>query len=147
MFPTPEDRKVNPYTQFRKNLRRLTLDGDTNPRYELEGAEPYPEMYKASHPELPDPKQLFKQTIFDRVYNDFKSSVVQEDEQGNRSYDIEPMKLAEIYINAMNYLSLLLSVDECLVRIYTISQVKQPDKRTYERILRRATVKKVSDML
>ena len=73
MYPTAEDRKANHYTQFRKNLRGLTLDDNgANPHYELEGAEPYDEMYKASHPELPDPKQLFKQTISDRVYNEFK---------------------------------------------------------------------------
>ena len=103
MYPTAEDRKQNPYTRFRKNLRRVTLDyDDTNTRYELEGSEPYSEMYKASHPELPDPTQLFKQTIFNAVYNQFKGEVVQEDEQGNRSYDIEPMKLAEIYNKAVN---------------------------------------------
>ena len=87
MFPTAEDRKQNPYTQFRKNFRMLTHDSQSNPTYQLPGSEPYSELFKASHPELPDPKQLFKQTIFDEVYNRFKREVVHEDEEGNRTYE------------------------------------------------------------
>ena len=68
MYPTAEDRKANPYPQCRKRLGTITLDEDeTNPRYELEGAEPYDELQIVSHPEPPDTKQPFKQTIFEEV--------------------------------------------------------------------------------
>ena len=43
--------------------------------YKLEGNELYAEMYKASHSELPDPKQLSKQKIFEEPYNDFKKEI------------------------------------------------------------------------
>ena len=80
MFPTAEARKANYYTQFRKRLRRLTLDDDgIDSRHELEGAEPYSEMYKVSHPELLDPKLLYRQTIFDEVYNGYKETVIHVD--------------------------------------------------------------------
>ena len=103
MYPTAQDRKAHPYTVFRKNLRQLTLDDEgKNPLYEMEGTDEFAEMYNASHPELPDPKQLYKQTIFDKVYNDFKASVIHDNEDGTKSYDIEPMKLAEIHNKAMN---------------------------------------------
>ena len=96
MYPTAEDRKANSYIAFRKNLRKLTLDDEgKNPHYEMEGTDLYSELYSASHPELPDLKQLFKQTIF-------KTGVVHENDDGTKNYDIEPMKLAEIYNKAMN---------------------------------------------
>ena len=70
MYPTAEARKANPYIQFRKNLRRITLNDDgKNHRYELEGSELYSELHKVSHSEQPDPMQLFKQTIFEEVYS------------------------------------------------------------------------------
>ena len=83
MYPTVEARKTKPYTQFRKNLRRITLDDDTNPHYELEGAEPYSELYNVSHPKRPDPKQLYKQYIFEPVYKFFKDQTIEVDEDGN----------------------------------------------------------------
>ena len=72
MYPTVEDRKANPYTQFRKQLRRLTpVEGQ--PAYVMEGTDDYAELYRATHPTTPDPKQLFKQEIFDLLYNNFKA--------------------------------------------------------------------------
>ena len=90
-LPTAEDRKANPYTKFRKQLRSLTSDEKGRPIYAMDGTEAYSELYRASHPETPDPKQFYKQAIFDKVYKEFKDA--QEDQEGNRTYDIEPMKL------------------------------------------------------
>ena len=39
--------------------------------------------------------------IFDRFYNEFKADVIHENPDGTKSYDIEPMKLAEIYNKAI----------------------------------------------
>ena len=70
--PTPEDRKANRYTQFRKQLHRLTLVNG-QPAYVMEGIDDYAELYRATLPAIPDPKQLFKQEIFDSLYNNFKA--------------------------------------------------------------------------
>ena len=87
MYTTPEDRKANPYTQFRKQLRTLVEDSKSRPVYAMDGTEAYSELYNVSHPETHDPKQFYKQAIFDIVYNVFKETVIQEDEQGNRTYE------------------------------------------------------------
>ena len=93
-----------------------------------------------------DPKQLFKQQIFGPVYENFKASVVHEDPNtGEKSYDIPPMKLAEIFNKAMHRFYELLVFDVVCAQMLGQPLIQIPSRIARQKFLRKYITKSNRD--
>ena len=89
--------------------------------------------------------QLFMQQIFGDMYEQFKGQVVHEDEDGNKSYDIPPMKLAEIFNKAMNRCYELLVFDVVCANMFNQPLIQIPSRVARQKFFRKNIAKSNRD--
>ena len=102
-------------------------------------------MYDKAKPSRVDPKQLFKQTVFGPVYDTFKEQITHEDANGRKTYDIPPMKLAEIYNKAINRCYELLVLDDVCYEKFGQPLISLPSREARQKFLRKKITKSNRD--